>query len=95
MLNKIVTDDESWVYGYDIEIKAQSSQWKICQKSQDRKKHVKFGQMFLLTVFFDCNGLVHLEFLPQDRTLNKEYYLKVMRRLRETIYQKRIELWKT
>ena len=30
----------------------------------------------------------------QDCTANKEYYLEVMRRLREAIRQKRIELWK-
>ena len=30
----------------------------------------------LLIVFFDCNGVVHHEFLPQDRTVNK-----IMRRL--------------
>ena len=47
-----------------------------------------------LTVFFDYNGVVHHEFMPQGRTVNKEYYLEVMRRLREAIRQKRIELWK-
>ena len=48
----------------------------------------------LITVFFDCNGVVHHEFLPQGRTVNKEYYLEVMRRLREAIRQKHTELWK-
>ena len=48
----------------------------------------------LLTVFFDCNGVFNHEFLPQDHTVNKEYYLEVMRRLREVIRQKRTELWK-
>ena len=47
----------------------------------------------LLTVFFDCNGVDHV-FLPQGRTINKEYYLEVMRRLREAIRQKLTELWK-
>ena len=42
LLQKTITADESWVYGYDIETKAQSSQWS---KSQDRKKHVKFSQI--------------------------------------------------
>ena len=28
LLTKIVTGEESWVCGYDIETKAQSSQWK-------------------------------------------------------------------
>ena len=41
LLKMVITGDESWMYGYDIETKAQSSQWK----SQDRKKHVKFCQM--------------------------------------------------
>ena len=39
----------------------------------------------LLTVFLDCTSVVHHEFLPQGRTVNKEYYLEVMRRLREAI----------
>jgi len=47
----------------------------------------------LLTVFFDYNGAMHREFLPQGHTVNKEYYLEVMRRLREAIRKKRPELW--
>ncbi|UYV84371.1 hypothetical protein LAZ67_X001959 [Cordylochernes scorpioides] len=39
-------------------------------------------------------GMVHHEFLPQGRTVNKEYYLQVMRNLREAILQKRPDLWK-
>ena len=44
--------------------------------------------------FFDCRGVVHLEFLPQGRTVNKEYYLQVMRKLRNAICQKHPDLWK-
>ena len=28
LLKKVITDDKSWAYGYDIETKAQSSHWK-------------------------------------------------------------------
>jgi hypothetical protein len=28
LLNTVITGDESWVYGYDPETKAQSSQWR-------------------------------------------------------------------
>ncbi|UYV83552.1 K02A2.6-like [Cordylochernes scorpioides] len=42
----------------------------------------------------DEAGMVHHEVLPQCRTVNKEYYLKVMRNLREAIRQKRPDLWK-
>ena len=37
---------------------------------------------------------MHHEVLLQGRTVNKEYYLEVMRRLREAIRQKLTELWK-
>ena len=47
----------------------------------------------LLTVLFNCNGVVHYEFLQQGGTVNKEYYLEVMRRLLKAIHQKRTELW--
>ncbi|UYV62471.1 hypothetical protein LAZ67_2000722 [Cordylochernes scorpioides] len=42
----------------------------------------------------DEAGVVHHEFLPQSRTVNKEYYLQVIRHLREAIRQKRPDLWK-
>ena len=42
----------------------------------------------MLTVFFDCRGVVHYEFLPTGQTVNKEYYLSVMRHLREAIRKK-------
>ena len=58
--------------------------------SQGLRSNVKV----LLTVFFDCNSVVDHEFLPQGRTVNKEYYLKVMQRLREEIHWKSTELWK-
>ena len=66
------------------------------QGSQYRKKthQVRSNMMVLLTVFFDCNNVVHHELLQQGRMANKEYYLEVMRQLREGICQKRRELWK-
>ena len=59
----------------------------------------------IISSSFKCEGfaycflrlqwrVVHHEFLPQGRTVNKEYYLEVMRRLRENIRQKCTELWK-
>ena len=48
----------------------------------------------MLTVFFDSEGVVHYEFLPQGRTVNKEYYLEVMQRLREAVRKKRLDAWR-
>ncbi|UYV75253.1 hypothetical protein LAZ67_12003104 [Cordylochernes scorpioides] len=95
LLQRVITGDEAWVYGYDVETKAQSSQWKLPHEPRPKKtRQVRSNVKVLLTVFFDCRGVVHHEFLPQGRKLNKEYYLQVMRNLREAIRQKRPDLWK-
>ena len=55
------------------------------KKARKVRSHVKV----MLTVFFDSEGVVHYEFLPQGRTVNKEYYLEVMQRLREAVRKKK------
>ena len=56
--------------GYDIETKAQSSQWKRPEEPRPKKaRQVWLNVKVLLTVFFDCNGVVYNEFLPQGRTV--------------------------
>ncbi|UYV69704.1 hypothetical protein LAZ67_7000325 [Cordylochernes scorpioides] len=95
LLQRVKTGDEACVYGYDVETKAQSSQWKLPHEPRPKKaRQVRSNVKVLLTVFFDCRGVVHHEFLPQGITVNKEYYLQVMCNLRETIRQKRPDLWK-
>jgi len=36
-LSKIITGDESWCYGYDLETKQQSSQWKSASSPRPKK----------------------------------------------------------
>ncbi|UYV78161.1 hypothetical protein LAZ67_16000324 [Cordylochernes scorpioides] len=94
LLQRVITGDEAWVYGYDVETKAQSSQWKLPHEPRSKKvRQVRSNVKVFLTVFFDCRDVVHHEFLPQGRTVNKEYYLQGMRNLREAIRQKRPDLW--
>ena len=74
---------------------AQTSQYKRPEGPRPKKaRQVRSNVMVLLTVVFNCNGVLHHEFLPQGRIANKEYYLEVMRRLREAIRQKCTEFWK-
>ncbi|UYV83323.1 hypothetical protein LAZ67_23000513 [Cordylochernes scorpioides] len=95
LLQRVIIGDEAWVYGYDVETKAQSSQWKLPHEPRPKKaRQIRSNVKVLLTVFFDCRGVVHHEFLPQGRTVNKEYYLQVMRNLREEIRQKGPDLRK-
>jgi hypothetical protein len=44
-------------------------------------------------IFFDQDFVVHRDFAPECHTINKAYYLKVLRCLRDAIRRKRAETW--
>ena len=48
----------------------------------------------MMTVFFYYRGVVHSKFLLEGQTVNKEWYLNVMKHSREQIHRKRADLWK-
>jgi transposase len=95
VMKRIITGDETWIYAYDPETTDQWSEYRA--KGEPRPKRSRQNRSkikVMLTIFFDYRGVVHYEFLPPGQTVNKEYYLSVMRRLREAIRKKRPELWK-
>ena len=94
-LSKIITGDESWVYGYDVETKVQSSQWTSKTSPRPKKAcQVRSKIKVLLTAFFDASGVVHHKHLPEGSTANQTYYIEVLQRLRDAIRQKKPELWR-
>ena len=73
-LNIVITGDESWTYGYNLETKAQSSQWQHSTSPRPKKaRQVQSNVKVMLTVFFDSCGVVHHEYAPQGQNINKEY----------------------
>lgn len=94
-IKRIVTGDERWVYEFDMQTSQQALEWRLPTEPKPKKPRQSRSKVkVMLTVFFDYRGVVHSEFLPEDQTVNKEYYLSVMRRLREQIRRKRPDLWK-
>nr|CAI5830179.1 unnamed protein product [Callosobruchus analis] len=94
--SKVITGDESWCYGYDPETKQQSSQWMALGSPRPKKaRQVKSNLKTLLICFFDCRGVVHAEFVPSGQTVNQQFYLDVLKRLREKISRKRADIWRT
>jgi histone-lysine N-methyltransferase SETMAR len=73
-MSRIITGDESWVYGYDPETKWQSSQWKSPSSPRQKKARMSHrSTKTMLIVFFDIRGIVHREFVPQGQTVNKKF----------------------
>ena len=58
LLKETTTGDESEEYGYDIETKAQSSQWK--RPNPKKTRQVRSNVKVLLTVYFGfCTMITH------------------------------------
>lgn len=94
LLDKVITGDESWVYAYDPETKQQSSQWKHVSSPRPKKARQSRSQIkSMLIVFFYHEGVVHHEYAPKGQTINKEYYVEILKRLRDAVRRKRPHLW--
>jgi hypothetical protein len=82
LMSRVITGDESWIYGYDLETKQESSQWKT--KSKVRK---------MLISLFDIKRIVHKIFVLEVQTVNSSYYSDILRLLCENVRRLRPELW--
>ncbi|UYV82676.1 hypothetical protein LAZ67_22000520 [Cordylochernes scorpioides] len=96
MLKRVITGDETWIYGFDSETTQEASKWRFKNEPRPKKARKAPSKVkVMLTVFFDYQGIVHHEFQQQDSTITADSYLGVLRRLREAIRQKRPELWRS
>jgi len=84
--NKIITGDETWCFAYDPETKRQSFEW--VDETYPPPKKLKFQRSrikTMLIIFFDSQGVVHKEFVPEGKRVNAEFYTGVMDRLLKRI----------
>ena len=49
----------------------------------------------MLLGFFDAEGVVHHEYLPEGTTVDQTYYIEVLKRVRDAIRRKRPEMWRS
>ena len=43
--------------------------------------------------FFDSTGMIYMHWVPTGQTINKEYYVEVLREFRKRFHQKKPELF--
>ena len=96
VIDALVTCDESWIYCYNPETKRQSSQWKHADSSRPKKaRQSKVTHKLLMIPFFDSTGMVYMHWVPTGQTVNKEYYVEVLREFRKRFRRKRPALFKS
>ena len=83
----IVTGDDTWVYGYNPKSKFKFSQWKHLESPRPKKARQFYSHVkVMVTCFFDSHA-------PKDKTINKKYYLEVLRHLCDAVQRKQPDMW--
>ena len=76
-MGQIITGNETWVCGYDLETKCQSSQWKSADSPRPKKARQVWSKVkVMLIVSFDMEDIVHYEYVPQGQTVNQQCGLR-------------------
>ena len=93
-LNQIITKDKTWVHFYEPEDKRSSMVWKHSDSPPPKiAKTVKSMGKVMCIMFIDRRGMLLIHMVPEGKTVNANYYSKVIRRdLLNAIRKKRPEL---
>lgn len=75
-LENIVTEDETPLSLYLPESKRESSEWRKTDEKPPLKMRsgTSHRKSLMLSVFWDIKGIILLDFLPNGRTINSDYY---------------------
>jgi len=91
----VIACDKTWIFQYDPETKQQSMQWKSPQSPRKKKARMsksKFKAMVI--IFFDIQGVIYNDWVPEGQTVNQVYYKNVLTTLRERVRRRRPDTWK-
>lgn len=89
-LRSIVTGDETMVLYYDPLSKKESMEWRKPGEAPPRKARVtQSTKKVMATVFWDCEGVLLVDFKERNTTVNAAYYATLLHKLRDTIKEKR------
>lgn len=92
-VKNVVTGDETWVFEYDPETKRQSAEWLPKNSPRPKKARMSKSKIkSMLITFFDCQGIIHKEFVPPGQTVNGQFYCQVLERLRKRVNRVRPEI---
>ncbi len=82
-VKRIITGDETWISTYEPDTKRNSTAWTRSREECPRKAlRNAFDKKTMMTVFFDCKGVIMCEFLPPRQTVTLEWYVATLSNLK-------------
>ena len=86
---RIVTRDETWIHHYDSLNQQEAKIWKKSgEKTSTWPWVARSVGKIVITVFWDCKGVLLVNFLSRGTIINGPYYASFLHRLRSSIREK-------
>ena len=83
----IITFDETWCFAYDTATKRQNAE--LVGQNSPKTKETAISKIVseddVNCFFFDAEGVIHGEFVPEEQKVNAEFYVGVLDRLLKRI----------
>ena len=94
ILYQVITEDKTWVFQYNPEMKRQSMQWKTAESPTPKTAPMSKSKIKgMLIAFFDQKSLVHHDFVPEGETVNQYFYQQVLICLHDRVQCSQQALW--
>ena len=89
-LSRLLTMNETWLYLHDPETKQQSMEWRhSCSPRPKNFRVKKSAGKVLASIFFDQDGILLFDYLPNGQPINAEYYSSLLVQLNDILKEKR------
>ena len=90
-----MTIDETWIHHFTLEWNWQiswvdNSRWKLSKAAKGANINRQ-----CLAVFWDVQGILFINYLEKEKTINSEYYIALLVCLKEEIVKKQLQMKKT
>ena len=85
-LCKYMTIDETWIHHFTPESNQQSAEWTAAGKNCPKwpKMQTPAGKV-LASIFWNAQGILFINYLKKQRTINSKYYIALLVHLKEKI----------
>ncbi len=92
--SRVIMANETWVFAYEPTRKQQSATWLAAGDPRHSKvrKELSVWKVMLI-VFWDLQGIIHREFVPQGETMDSPMYRQALRNLCGSMHCKKPNLW--
>jgi len=77
--------DETWLYHHDPETKQQSMKWRHSGSPRPKNSECKnpLEKFSSVSIFWDQDGILLIDYLPNGQTINAEYYSSLLVQLND------------